>query len=228
MRSGATHAEIASVSTAETWFREVPGSRIRIVRAVSIAARPEIVWLWVAQIGRGAGWYSWEHLDNGGRASARHVVGWIPEPAIGDASAVGYLRHVEPGRELVWWAPDLPFLGARTWSAWQYTVEPDGDRSRLVMRVDLAAAGPLRWVPLLATPVIDAIMARRQMRRVKAHVETYGVQDTERDHPETGARDQYQLFHVIYASGDEAGVPGEENAQQARGWAEADGILPTV
>ena len=46
------------------------------------------------------------------------------------------------------------------------------------------------------------------------------------DNPETGVRDQYQSFHVIYASGDEAGVPGVENARQARRWAEAAGVVP--
>ena len=45
------------------------------------------------------------------------------------------------------------------------------------------------------------------------------------DNGETGARDQYQQFHVIHASGDEAGVPGTENATQARRWAITDGFL---
>jgi len=184
------------------------------------------VWPWLAQNGRGAGWYSWERLDNGGRASARHIVQWIPEPAVGDAAGVGYLRHLEPGREIVWWAPNDPFAGAPTWSAWQYTVIPEGDRSRLVMRVDLAATGALRWLPLLAVPVIDAIMAQRQFLNLKERIERYGVRADDPDTPETGARDQYQFFHVIYASGDEAGVPGVENARKARTWAEADAFVP--
>jgi hypothetical protein len=226
MRWGATGEEIASPSTAENWFEGVPGSRVRIVRAISIGAPPQTVWPWLAQNGRGAGWYSWEHLDNGGRASARHIVQWVPDPAVGDAAGIGYLRHLEHGRELVWWAPDDPFLGASTWSAWQYTVTPEGDGSRVVMRVDLAATGRLRWVPLLATPLVDAIMAQRQFRNLKDLVERYGARTADPDTPETGARDQYQLFHVIYASGAEAGVPGVENARQARKWAEGADALP--
>ena len=66
-----------------------------------------------------------------------------------DAAAVGYLRHLEPGREIVWWAPNDPFLGAQTWSAWQYTVVPEGDGSRLLMRIDLAAVGATRWLVIL-------------------------------------------------------------------------------
>lgn len=225
MRWGATPAEIASACTAEDWFDGVPGSRVPIVRAISIDAPPDTVWRWLAQNGRGAGWYSHERLDNGGRASARHIVRWIPEPAVGDAAGIGYLRHLEPGREIVWWAPDDPFLGAPTWSAWQYTVTPEGDGSRLLMRVDVAAAGPLRWLPILMVPLIDSIMAPRQLRNLKGLSERYGVRTEDPDEPETGARDQYQLFHVIYASGDEAGVPGTENARQARRWAEADGVI---
>ncbi len=44
---------------------------------------------------------------------------------------------------------------------------------------------------------------------------------------ETGTRDQFQLHHVIYASGAEAGVPGKENARQARDAVRADGLLAT-
>ena len=35
----------------------------------------------------------------------------------------------------------------------------------------------------------------------------------------------YQLHHVIYASGDEAGVPGTEHARQSRQRAETDGMV---
>jgi hypothetical protein len=42
--------------------------------AVTIDAPPDQVWLWLVQMGwdRG-GWYSWDHLDNAGRPSAREV-----------------------------------------------------------------------------------------------------------------------------------------------------------
>ncbi len=228
MRRGATAEELTSESTAEDWFDDVQGSRVRIVRAIGIDAPPDVVWPWVAQNGRGAGWYSWERLDNGGRASAKHIVQWVPDPAVGDAAGVGYLRYLEPGREIVWWAPNDPFAGAATWSAWQYTVSADGTGSRLVMRVDLAATGPFRWLPLLVVPVIDGIMANRQLKNLKHVIECHGARTADPDNPETGARDQYQYFHVIYASGDEAGVPGVENGRKARQWAEADGVVPSV
>jgi hypothetical protein len=195
-----------------------------MTRAVTIAAPAGTVWSWLAQSGRGAGWHSYEVLDNGGRSSAGHIVTWIPEPAVGDASAIGYLRHLEPGAEMVWWAPDDPFLGARTWSAWQYTVTPEGTGARLLMRVDLAASGATARLPLMAVPIIDSVMGKRQLRQLKVKCERYGARRDEPDNPETGARDQYQQFHVIYSSGEEAGVPGSENATGARQRAVADGF----
>ena len=68
-------------------------------------------------------------------------------------------------------------------------------------------------------------MALRQLRTLKDLIERYGLRTEDRQNPETGARDQYQLYQVIYASGDEAGVPGTENAQQSRSRAEADGVV---
>lgn len=225
MRWGATLEEITSAGTGDGWFEGVPGSRVRMTRAISIKAPPEAVWCWLAQMGRGAGWYSYDRLDNGGRASARHVVGWIPEPRLGDATAIGYLRHLEPGREIVWWAPDVRFLGAQTWSAWRYRVVPKGNGSRLLMRVDGASTGSTRWLVVLLLPLIDSIMALRQLRNLKQRAEHHGVGTEEPDDPETGERDQYQVNHVIYASGEEAGIPGREGAGKSRSSAEADGVV---
>ena len=225
MNSGATPEEIASASTAAHWYDGVPGARLQMTRAIAVEAPPENLWPWLAQNGRGAGWYSWDRLDNGTRASAQHIVQWIPGPRVGDASAIGYLKHLEPGRELVWWAPSAQFLGARTWSSWQYTVVPDGDGSRLLMRVDGAAAGVGKWLVVLVLPLIDSIMALRQLRNLKDVAERHGRRSQDTEHPETGERDQYQLYQVIYASGDEAGVPGSENAAQFRSRAEVDGAV---
>ncbi|MDJ0838099.1 MAG: hypothetical protein QNK37_16405 [Acidobacteriota bacterium] len=225
MRRGATPEEIESAGTGDAWLEGVPGARLQMTRGISIKAPPETVWLWLGQNGRGAGWHSYEAVDNGGRASARHIVSWIPEPCVGDAAAIGYLRHLEPGRELVWWAPDLSFLGARTWSAWAYRLVPEGDGSRLVMRVDVAAAGAMRFLVILLLPLIDSMMALRQLRNLRDLAERHGARGEDPENPETGKRDQYQLHHVIYASGEEAGVPGKENARKARDWAKAAGIV---
>lgn len=225
VRWGATSEEISATGTGEDWFKGVPGSRRRMTRAISIDAPPETVWGWLAQVGRGAGWYSYDRFDNGGLASARHIVQWIPQPRIGDAASIGYLRHVEPGRELAWWGPDVRFLGARTWSMFRYTCVPQDTGSRLQMRVDFTAHGPLRWLVLGLFPVVDSVMAVRQLRNIEDLAVRYGLRTEDPEHPETGERDQYQRHHVLFASGGEAGVPGIEGARQSRRAAEADGMI---
>ena len=111
---------------------------------------------------------------------------------------------MEPGREIVWWAPDDPFLGARTWSAWSYRVVREGEDSRLLMRVDVAAMGATSFLVMLLLPLIDSIMASKQLRNLKQRIERHGIRTEDVGNPETGKRDQYQLHHVIYASGDVA------------------------
>jgi proline iminopeptidase len=225
VRWGATPDEIAASGGGADWFTDVPGSRRRMTRAISIDAPPEIVWGWVGQLGRGAGWYSYDRLDNGGLASARHIVQWIPEPQIGDATSIGYLRHLEPGEEIAWWGPDVRFLGARTWSMFRYTCVPQGSGSRLRMRVEYTAAGPFRWLVLVLFPVVDSVMAVRQLRAIEDRAVRYGDRADDPENPETGDRDQYQLHHVIYAIDGEAGTPGIEGAQQSRAAARADGMI---
>jgi hypothetical protein len=224
-RWGATPSELSTAAPGDEWSEEVPGAHVRMTRAISIQAPPGTVWRWLAQTGRGAGWFSYERLDNGGRASARHLVRWIPDPCVGDAAAIGYLRHLDPGRALVWWSPGLPFLGARTWSSWAYWVAPEGHGSRLLLRVNVAAVGPMRFLVMALFPTIDSIMAIRQLRTLRERAERYGARTENPEAPETGERDQYQLHHVIYASGEEAGVPGVENAREARGWATEAGVV---
>jgi hypothetical protein len=155
-RWGATPAEGEPAMAGDVFLEDDPGDGRRIVmtRAISVGAPVETVWPWVAQLGRGAGFYSYDRLDNGGKTSARHVVSWVPAPALGDASATGYLRHVEPGVELAWWVPGERFLGA----------------------------------------------------------ETFGARLEDPERPETGARDQFQSYEVVFAAGDRAGVPGKEHA----------------
>jgi hypothetical protein len=44
-----------------------------MTRAITIDTLPERVWPWISQLGRGAGWYSVDWLDDGTRVSVRLV-----------------------------------------------------------------------------------------------------------------------------------------------------------
>jgi hypothetical protein len=202
----------------DEYLSEEPSGRRKVVftRAVDIAEAPRRVWPWLSQLGRGAGFYSYDRLDNGGRISARHIVSWIPDPRLGDASAIGYLRHIEVGKELVWWMPGLRWLGSWVRMVVDVLLTPSGSGSRLVIRISGDAEG---WSSFLILNVvfvlIDTIMARRQLVNIKARVERHG-RDAEPIDPETGARDQYQFYEALFASGEGAGVPGKESAAEWR------------
>jgi hypothetical protein len=224
-RWGATAAECTEPMVGDTYLHGGPATRVAMTRAISISRPPEIVWPWLVQLGRGAGWYSIDRLDNGGKTSARHLVSWIPEPQLGDASAIGYLRYLAPGREMVWWLSGEQFLRSRVRMVIDLRVMPRNAGSRLIIRISGDAAGPIAWLALGVFQVIDTIMARHQLLGIKERVETYGARRVDPDHPETGSGDQYQLYEVIYASGKGAGVRGQEKASFWRQLAIEDKII---
>jgi hypothetical protein len=52
----------------------IPGGRRYGAMATTIAAPPERIWPWLLQMGCDrAGFYSFDRLDNGGRASSEHI-----------------------------------------------------------------------------------------------------------------------------------------------------------
>lgn len=216
MHWGAEAPELRMPMPGDDWLAGGPRARVQMSRAISITEPPEVVWPWLAQLGRGAGWYSIDRLDNGGRPSARHLVSWIPEPRLGDASAVGYLRHLLPGQEMAWWMPGERFLAAITRMVFSIRLRPEGRGSRLIIRVSGDAAGPTAWLVMLLFPLIDSIMARRQLLGIRDRVEQACRPASDPAAAETGDRDQYQLYEVVYASGEKAGMPGKEHAARWR------------
>ena len=112
-------------------------AQFRATRAISIAAPPEAVWPWIAQIGfRRAGFYSYELFDNLGRPSADRVVPELQDISIGDWVAMAEpvndvtafkVAGFESGRWMLWRKPDS------TW-AWRLGSTEDGG-TRLVTRL---------------------------------------------------------------------------------------------
>jgi hypothetical protein len=210
VRWGATPEECSMRMPGDEYFTGDTPAFVAMTRAIDIDAPPETVWPWLAQLGRGAGFYSFDRLDNGGKKSARHIVSWIPEIQVGDATALGYVRRVISGRELTWWAPPAPFLGSRCRLAVDIRLSPQNAGSRLLIRMSGDAAGGMPHMVLAVFRFIDSVMARRQLLGIKHRVEQHGARTSNPYSPETGARDQYQLYEVVYATGERAGVPGKE------------------
>ena len=66
----------------------IPGGERSATMAVTIDAPPSAVWPWLVQMGTDrAGWYSWDRLDNWGRASAGRVHPEWQGIALGDRMA---------------------------------------------------------------------------------------------------------------------------------------------
>jgi hypothetical protein len=87
------------------------------------------------------------------------------------------------------------------------------------------ATGPIAQIFLLAFRAIDSIMACRQLMGIRDRVEHCEQGHASPRDPETGARDQYQLYEIIYAGGDGAGVAGKESGPKWRQSAIRDGVL---
>jgi len=196
-----------------------------MTRAISIAAPPDRVWPWIAQLGRGAGWYSVDWIDNGRRASAWRIVSWIPEPRIGDATAIGYLRRIDPGRGVVWWAAGVRFVGSWARLVTCFDLGPEREGTRLISRMSADSEGLTARFALLVFRVIDSIMARRQLIGLRERIEGFEAGHASPGDPESGARDQYQLYEVLYAAGESAGVAGKEDGARWRESAIEEGVL---
>ena len=164
------------------------GERSSATMAVTIDAPPANVWPYLAQMGcRRAGWYSWDHLDNWGLPSAKHI---HPEwqaislgdhlPGVPDGSQWWEVAALEPERFLgLRMSLDLhgrPFdpKGTRprfyTDSLWGFLLtEMPGRRTRLV--VGGYWAFEPRWLQPVATVLLYEwthwIMQTRQFANLK-------------------------------------------------------------
>jgi len=224
-RWGSVSGERARKMPGDEYLEGVRRARVVMTRAISISAHPERVWPWISQLGRGAGWYSVDWLDNGRKVSAWHIVSWIPQPRLGDATAIGYLRHVTTGRSLAWWLGGTRFLGSPARTVTCYSIGAEGQGTRLISRISADATGPTAHIALLAFRAIDSIMARRQLIGLRDRAEHREQGHASLGDPETGDRDQYQLYEIVYARGDRAGVAGKEDGAKWRQSAIRDGML---
>lgn len=160
-------------------------------RAVSVAAPPERVWPWLVQVGFArAGFYSYDLLDNLGRASSDSILAEFQDVAVGDLAApmadpandrtAFRVAEVEPPHVLVWAKPD---------STWAWRLTPEGDHgTRLVTRLKARyELGP--WLPLtlLLMEVGDFPMMRRMLLGLRDRAEAGSVRPRPRPPEDSGA-----------------------------------------
>jgi hypothetical protein len=175
----ATTAERTRALPGDEFIAQPLGS---LTHAVTIDAPPSDVWPWIAQMGADrAGWYSYDWIDNGRRASARQIVPELQHPQVGTVFPAlpgltdGFVvLAIEPARTLTlgWPLPD----GAPN-VTWTFALELAAPgATRLITRVRGSAAYRFRGLPRLATlPVVRLvhfIMERRQLLGIAERAES--------------------------------------------------------
>ena len=152
----------------------VPDATLVATRSVSLGARPDAVYPWLAQMGFGrAGWYSYDWLDNLGRPSATtihdewqaHEGDEIPGGPITFTAAVA-----RPGEAFV-----LTLLRPRIGFSLAYELRPEREGTRLVsrLRVRLRVPGG-HIVERFALGPGDGVMVRRQLLGLRARTSSPG------------------------------------------------------
>jgi hypothetical protein len=178
----------------------LPDASEQITRGVTVAATPDAIWPWLAQMGGGrAGFYSVDALDNGNARSAREVHPEWQRLAVGDvipatpdgpdgfevlrvdaprALVLGGLYDVAGGRR-------LPFAAARPSRRWQVTwsfaLEAlDATSTRLRVRARAAFSPDERLHAAWIGPV-HHLMQDAQLRHLAARAEGRLARDDWRD-----------------------------------------------
>ena len=176
---GATRAEVDGVLPGD---EVLPAADLVSTRAITIDARPEDVWAWVAQLGQGrGGFYSYDCLENliGCDIHSSDTV----RPAW-QAVAVGDVVHLHPevgltvvqvetGRNLVLrGAVPVGDSSAPYDFTWSFAVQDGtGGSARLVVRERYAYLR--RTAALIVEPVsaVSWFMSQRMLRGIKERAE---------------------------------------------------------
>ena len=176
--------------------RALPGDDVihnpmgQLTHSIVIDAYPADIWPWLVQIGcRRAGFYSYDHLDNGGVPSAQDIRPDLQRLEVGDRIAAtpegdGHfdVLRIEPFRVLVLGSlfdverqRQVPFDADRPrryWHvSWAFVLEPlDHGRTRLLARVRAACSPRERLRAFWIRPV-HHLMQTRMLRGIKRRAE---------------------------------------------------------
>jgi hypothetical protein len=140
----------------------------RLLRAVDVAAPPDVLFRWVCQLRVAP--YSYDRLDNRGRRSPRTLTPGVDDLEAGQRwMTIFRLVAFEPGRSVTL-VHDGPVFGR---VAVTYDVTSRGDAgSRLLARLVVRHRRGLRGViASVVLPAGDLVMMRRQLLTLKACAE---------------------------------------------------------
>jgi proline iminopeptidase len=176
----------------------VPEGRGGVTHAITICATAADVWPWLVQMGCDrAGFYSYDHLDNRGRASAERILPEFQGTKVGDVlpSRPGSPHGFEvlrmqaprllllgaflriPGFSNLAWDGERPSAYVR--STWLFLLREQRDTTRLIVRV----RGILRpaWLGLVVNSFMapaHVVMQRKQLLNLRRRAEQRPPTDT--------------------------------------------------
>jgi hypothetical protein len=126
--------------------------------AITIEAPPDAIWPWIIQMGSGrAGWYAYDHIDNGGIPSARRIISELQRVTAGDVlpwlpgATDGFIvQSVMPDQALILVVPRQPRspdtaaaaggISRAVLASWALALAPvNRGRTRLISRSRVAA-----------------------------------------------------------------------------------------
>ena len=179
LKWGATREELARSMTGDDIVQR---PAFNATRVVSIDARPEDIWPWIAQIGFGrAGWYSYDLFDNLGRHSSERIVPELQHLEVGDLVPLGpgegsgmFVKELVLNRSMLWWTGKD---GQTTWAWGLYPTS--GGATRLVTRVraPFSWRQPVSAVWILLDEVADFPMMRKCLLGIKRRAEAQARAD---------------------------------------------------
>lgn len=141
----------------------LPQASVRLHRAVSIGASPQIVFRWLCQLKQAP--YSYDLLDNFARRSPRELTPGAERLAVGQRfMTIFTLASFVPDRQIT--------LRSRR-TAVTYAVIPAGRSTRVLARVLFEAPGGRLGAALIgrALALGDLLMMRKQLLTIKALAE---------------------------------------------------------
>ena len=176
LRRGATTVEFAGPMPGDELM---PHATFLATRAITVDAKPEAIWPWLAQMGyRRAGFYGYDLIENigspAGIRSASTIVPALQHPQPGDLFPISAVAHlifgpVETGRYLVWRSEAEPADGVFTWE-----LDPiDATHTRLISRIRLRYhwKNPGKLALDLFTEFADPVAVPAILRGIRDRVE---------------------------------------------------------
>lgn len=169
---GATDAELAD---------PLPGDEMcarpnfDFTRAITIKARPEEIWGWLAQIGFGrAGWYSYDLLDNLGRHSSDEIVPELQHLQVGDWVPMGGKPNEVTAMRVKAFEENKWLLWEHRGASWVWVLRPiDSETTRLITRgrQRYSWTSPMVVMEIILMEVGDFLMMRKLLLNVKCRAE---------------------------------------------------------